>query len=135
MLFFFFYKTILNELEITETLMKESHVLLKFRHNQNIPLGDIAFAQGFDEKFQNRCLKREAVQRIRILPGLNIYFSNSSRWKCTFYSFIPLFQFLCHINGDHGVSLAFTYLSSVSNESCIFGLENRPDSIILHHII
>lgn len=48
--FFFFYKAVLNELEIVEMLLKQSHILLKFHQNQNIPLGDTTFAQDFNEK-------------------------------------------------------------------------------------
>lgn len=51
--FFFFHKAVLNELEIVEMLLKQSHILLKFHLNQNIPLGDTTFAQDFYEKSWN----------------------------------------------------------------------------------
>lgn len=47
---FFFHKAVLNELEIVEMLLKQSHILLKFHQNQNNPLGDTTFAQDFYEK-------------------------------------------------------------------------------------
>lgn len=50
---FFFHKAVLNELEIIEMLLKQSHALLKFHQNQNIPLGDTTFAQDFYEKSWN----------------------------------------------------------------------------------
>lgn len=36
--FFFFYKVLMSELETTEMLLKQSHDLLKFHHNQKVQL-------------------------------------------------------------------------------------------------
>lgn len=65
----FFYKTVLKELEITEVLWKQSHVLLNFHHNKNIPLKDTNLAQGFYGSLKTTgYFKTEVILSIRILP-------------------------------------------------------------------